>query len=236
MNVNDEWIDGDTDGGFDNPDPWMHLSGTIAGDWSWEYRHDADGVNGTWANASWNWSDGWDFTMGTFNLHQSRGTQISAVNQMEIGHNRDANLGNGLSLAGTRADDSRFWAEFTNSNDGTGTTNDGEYNTNLRYEYMAEGNWGQFDAFTSAEGGAAGTLIGVGYYTLGNNDDAGVGTDGDAWWNVDVQMQFGGYGLYASYTDFSDDSGAQQVTRKQQTSWVATTSTAIGKFMLHTVM
>jgi len=24
----------DTDGGFDNPDPWMHLSGTIAGDYS----------------------------------------------------------------------------------------------------------------------------------------------------------------------------------------------------------
>jgi len=125
---------------------------------------------------------------------------------MEIGHNPGATVGNGVSLAYT-ADDSRFWVEWTNSSNGVGTDNDGDYNTNLRYEYMAEGNWGQFDAFTSAQDGAAGTLIGVGYYTL-SNDNTGDATDGDATWNVDVQMQFDGYGLYASYTDFSDDSGS----------------------------
>jgi len=191
----------DTDGGFDAPVEWWNFSGTIAGDWSYDVRHTGD-VNTTWANGSWNMADGWDLTMGSFNLHQSRGTQISAVNQMEIGHNRNATVGNGLSIAYT-ADDSRFWAEWTNSANGVGTNNDGDYNTNLRYEYMAEGNWGQFDGFTSAEGGAAGTLIGVGYWTLSNTG----ATDGDSWWNVDVQMQFGGYGLYASYTDMSDDDG-----------------------------
>ena len=196
---------GDTDGGFDAPDPWMHLSGTIAGDWSWDWRSDPSSTDGTgWANATWNWSDGWDVTMGSFNLHESRSTQISAVNQMLIGHNRNANVENGISVAGSW-DDARLWVEFTNGG-GTGTANDGDYNTNFRYEYMAEGNWGQFDGFTSADGGAAGTLIGVGYRTLANSVVGG--TDGDAWWNVDVQMQFGGYGLYASYTDFSDDSNS----------------------------
>jgi hypothetical protein len=77
---------------------------------------------------------------------------------------------------------------------------------NLRGEYMAEGNWGQFDQFTSAEGGAAGTLIGFGYNTVSNND--GNNTDGDATWQIDVQMQFGGYAIYAGYSDFSDDDGA----------------------------
>ena len=185
----------------------MHLSGTIAGDWSWDWRSDPSSTDGTgWANATWNWSDGWDVTMGTFNLHENRRTQISAVNQMLIGHNRNSNVENGISVAGSW-DDTRLWVEFTNGGAGApGTGNDGDYNTNFRYEYMAEGNWGQFDGFTSADGGAAGTLIGVGYRTLANSVVGG--TDGDAWWNVDVQMQFGGYGLYASYTDFSDDSNS----------------------------
>jgi hypothetical protein len=50
-----------------------------------------------------------------------------------------------------------------------------------------------------------------GYYTLSNDNvqadplvDAPA-NDGDAWWNLDVQMQFGGYAIYVGYTDFSDD-------------------------------
>jgi len=193
---------GDTDGGFDTPDEWIHLSGTVAGDWSYDIRHDADNANGTWANASWNLSDGWDLTMGSFILHQNRQSQISNVNQMLIGHDRGADpASNGLSLAYT-GDDMRVWAEWTNGGAGApGTANDGNYNMNLRGEYLAEGNWGQFDQWTSADGGAAGTLVGFGYNTL-SNDGA---TDGDATWNLDVQMQFGGYAIYVGYTDFSDD-------------------------------
>jgi hypothetical protein len=210
----------DTDGGFNAPDTWIHLSGTIAGDFSYNIRHDGDTPNGEWANVSWNLSDGWDLTMGSFNLHQHRSSQISAVNQMLVGHDRNAQLGNGLSVAYT-GDDMRFWAEMTNSHNGEGTDNDGDYNTNLRFEYMAEGNWGQFDQWTSADGGAAGTLIGFGYRTLSNDNveaadfvgdediDRVDATDGDAWWNLDIQMQFGGYAIYVGYTDFSDDtSGA----------------------------
>ena len=222
--VDNEATGSDTDGGFNTPVSWMNFSGTIAGDWSWDARYNwgnADtqninvDVNGDvvsasnsdndlqWANATMNLSDGWDLTMGSFRLHQDRRSQIDDQYQMEIGHNPGATVANGLSL-GYSGDDLRFWAEMTNGANGTGTLNDGDYNLNFRAEYMAEGNWGQFDQFTSAEGGAAGTLIGVGYWTLSNTG----ATDGDAWWNVDVQMQFGGYGLYASYTDFSDDSNS----------------------------
>ena len=204
----------DTDGGFDAPQSWMNYSGTVAGDWSFDIRHDWDNAAGgsdlDWANASWDLGDGWDLTMGSFRLHQNRRTQIDDQYQMAIGHNPGATVENGLSL-GYSGDDMRFWAEMTNGANGTGTANDGDYNTNLRFEYMAEGNWGQFDQFTSAEDGAAGTLIGFGYNVLGNSvtgtntpDDD---TDGDATWNVDVQMQFGGYAIYVGYTDFSDDDG-----------------------------
>ena len=192
----------DTDGGFDAPDPWIHLSGTVAGDFSYDIRHDngtnADG-NGTWANGSWNLNDSWTLTMGTFHQHQNRRTQISNVNQMLIGHSRGSAPVNGIGL-GWSGDDMRFWAEASNGN-ANGTTNDGDYDMNLRFEYMAEGNWGQFDQWTSADGGAAGTLIGFGYFNESNT----TGTDGDATWNIDCQMQFGGYGVYLGYTDFSDD-------------------------------
>jgi len=209
---NDNEVTGvDTDGGFDDPDVWIHLSGAIAGDWSYDIRHDSNGgdpnnrtSDNNWSNVTWNLSDGWDLTMGSFNLHQDRGTQISEVNQMLIGHNGGATVANGLSLAYT-GDDMRFWADWTNSANGTGSANDGDYNMNLRGEYMAEGNWGQFDQFTSAEGGAAGTLIGFGYNTVSNND--GNGTDGDATWQIDVQMQFGGYAIYVGYSDFAADDG-----------------------------
>ena len=199
----------DDDGGFDAADPWMHFSGTVAGDFSYDMRFagDADDANGDWANVSWALNDDWSLTMGEFNLHQGRRSQISAVNQMEIGYDRMATLGDGLGLSYT-GDQMRFWAEMTNSDNtdtATSTGNNGDYNTNLRFEYLAEGNWGQFDQWTSADGGAAGTLVGFTYYTLSN--DGVTGSDGDAWWSIDCQMQFGGYGVYAAYTDFSDDNG-----------------------------
>ena len=204
-NSNDNEVTGvDTDGGFAAPVTWLHFSGTIAGDWSYDWRYEDDnGADGEWQNVTWNLSDGWDLTMGSFNLHQDRGTQISEVNQMLIGHDGGSTVANGLSLAYT-GDDMRFWADWTNSSNGVGSANDGDYNMNLRGEYMAEGNWGQFDQFTSAEGGAAGTLIGFGYNTVSNSGNV---TDGDATWQIDVQMQFGGYAIYIGYEDFSADDG-----------------------------
>jgi len=197
----------DTDGGFEAPSSWMNWSGTIAGDFTYDIRHDwDDDGDQEWANVGWDLSDGWGLTMGSFRLHQGRVSQIDDQNQMEIGHNPGATLANGLALD-YAGDDLRFWVEMANG-DGTGTANDGEYDMNLRAEYMVEGNWGQFDQFTSADGGAAGTLIGLTYYTLGS---AGA-DDGDTWWNLDCQMQFGGYGIYVAYTDFSDDSDGDNDT------------------------
>ena len=196
---------GDTDGGFSTPTSWMNWSGTIAGDWSWDVRHDWDDGGLDWANASWNVGDGWDLTIGQFRLHTSRTAQIDDWAQMQldgrdIDGDDDANP-NGLSLAYS-GDDMRFWGEWTNGGV-DGSANDGEYNTNIRFEYMSEGNWGQFDQFTSAEGGAAGTLHGFTYNSVGS---AGP-TDGDTTWGIDVQMQFGGSSLYVAYSDFSDDVG-----------------------------
>ena len=48
-------------------------------------------------------------------------------------------------------------------------TNNSGYTWNARVEYLVEGNWSQFDAFTSPDGGAAGTFVGFSY--SGNSDD-----------------------------------------------------------------
>ena len=40
----------------------------------------------------------------------------------------------------------------------TYTTNDNSHSWNVRGEILLEGNWGQFDQFTSVEGNTAGTL------------------------------------------------------------------------------
>jgi hypothetical protein len=203
--VDDEVAGTDTDGGFNTPTNWMNFSGTVGGDWGYDVRYNWDdtGSDISWANGSWDLGDGWGLTMGSFRLHTSRTAMIDDQDQLQLDGN-DATVGNGISL-GYGGDDLRFWADITNSNNGVGSANDGDYNTNFRFEYLAEGNWGQFGEFTSAEGGAAGTLVGLSYGSLSNNG-GGLDTDGDTTWVIDVQMQFGGSNLYVAYTDFSDDS------------------------------
>jgi len=91
----------------------------------------------------------------------------------------------------------RAWLQVFN-NSGDGAANDSQYNWNARVEYMVEGNWGQFDQFTSPDGGAAGTLLGFSYMKVSSDNDV---LDGNSLWTLDGQMQFGGSNLYFAYTE-----------------------------------
>jgi hypothetical protein len=198
-NVDDE--DADTDGwGFDAVNSWMNFSGTIAGDYSYNVRYNWDDSTTEWANASFGIADGWNLTMGTQKVASSRIALIDDQNQLGI-NDEVYEVENGATL-GYAGDDMRAWLQIFN-NDGDGAGNDSQYDFNGRLEYMVEGNWGQFDQFTSADGGAAGTLLGFSYMTT-NSDGA---TDGDSTWTLDGQMQFGGSNLYFAYTEDSDDDG-----------------------------
>ena len=207
-----------TDGwGFNNPNSWMNFSGTIAGDYSYDVRYNWDTATTEWANGSFDLGDGWGMTMGTFKVATNREDmiddqyQLNLLNQVTgtaIADARAYTVGNGIQL-GYSGDEMRFWASLTNLAAGGPVANDSQNNVNLRLEYMVEGTWSQFDQFTSANGGASGTLIGVSYNTVSANAVAGPNndTDGDNTLTIDAQLQFGGSNLYVSYSDFSDDDG-----------------------------
>jgi hypothetical protein len=209
----DDADDDDQGWGFDTGTTWMNFSGTIAGDYSYDVRYNWAGTaidaagdevatgNLEWANASFAVGDGWGFTMGTQKAATARISLIDDQNQLGI-NDEDYVVGNGVTLDYT-GDQMRAWIQLVNAGLDGGANNDSQYAWNVRAEYMVEGNWGQFDQFTSADGGEAGTLIGFSYGAV-NSDGA---TDGDSNWTIDAQMQFGGSNLYVAYNESSDDDG-----------------------------
>jgi hypothetical protein len=211
---------GNTEWGFDNARSWVHFSGTIAGDYSYDIRHDLNNATnngGSWENGSMNLSDDWALTMGSMKMATSREALIGDQNQLALDRNTAFTVGQGAQLAYT-GDDLRVMMQLFNNTDATVSaapaSNNSSYSANIRAEFMVEGSgWGQFDEFTSADGGAVGTLIGLSYNTNDNGDSVpnpGVinNTDGMDTWNIDAQMQFGGSNLYVSYNSFSDSNTA----------------------------
>jgi len=207
--------------GFTNDRSWLHFGGTIAGDYGYDIRHNlASGDNDTgadWANGSMSVGDGWDLTMGTFKMATSREALIGDAHQMGLDRANAYGVGQGASL-GYSSDDMGFHLQVVNNVGGTPVNNDSSYTYLMRFEYLASGSWGQFDEFTSGEGGAAGTLVGFSYWANDTGNGAGgAGTNSDqTTWNLDVQMQWGGSALYVSYMDFSDDNAAATDTTETQ--------------------
>ena len=200
-NVDDETVDYDG-WGFDAGNSWMNFSGTIAGDYSYNVRYNWDDSSlELGANASFAVGDGWGLTMGTQKLATARISLIDDQNQLGI-NDEDYVVGNGVTLDYT-GDQMRAWIQLVNAGLDGGANNDSQYAWNIRAEYMVEGNWGQFDQFTSADGGAVGTLIGFSYASIDSNG----GDDGDSEWTIDAQMQFGGSNLYVAYNEESPDAG-----------------------------
>ena len=222
------WTNVDNDGlpdetwGFTNDRSWLNFSGTIAGDYGYDVRHDLNtaGNNlGDWANGSMNMGDGWDLTMGTFKMATSREALIDDAHQMALDRRANGfgglaggaqtayNVGQGVELDYS-SDDLGVTLQVVNNAGGTPANNNSSYSYTARVEYLASGSWGQFDQFHSAEGGAAGTLVGFSYSGNDNGNAAAGGNSDQSTWNIDVQMQWGGSGLYVSYTDGSDGNNA----------------------------
>ena len=217
---------------FANNRTWVNLSGTIAGDFSYDIRHNltpaavtvaagppitaTSGNNNDWANGSMNLSDDWSITAGSKQVASSREAMIGDQNQLTLDRGllvqgQARFIGQGVQLA-YAGDDLRFMGQlFNNLTNGLTVTaptvagNNSAYTMNLRGEFMIEGSgWSQFDTFTSADGGASGTLIGMSYVSNSDGDNTANTTDGVSQWLIDAQMQFGGSNLYVSYADFSD--------------------------------
>jgi len=152
-----------------------------------------------WANLSFAIADGWGLTMGTQKVATSRQALID--DQYQLGIDDEVySVGNGVTLDYT-SDQIRAWIQLFNAGLDGAVNNDSSYSWNARAEYMLEGNWSQFDEFTSADGGGAGTLLGFTYTSIDSNGD----DDGDTEWTLDAQMQFGGSNLYVAYSEDSPD-------------------------------
>jgi len=194
---------GDDQWGFSNNRSWLHFSGTIAGDYGFDVRHNLDSDGEEWANGSLSLSDGWGLTMGTFKMATSREALIGQQNQMGL-DNGVYTTGQGISVSNS-GDDMGMTFQLVN-NDGTdeGHENDSSYTWNVRVEMLVDGTWGQFDQFRSAAGGAAGTLVGLSYMGHDEGDGTGGTSEDSNTWNLDAQMQFGGSAFYVSYNDEDD--------------------------------
>jgi len=215
-NVDDEAA-GTNQWGFSDGRTWLNFSGTIAGDYGYDVRHDLEDSANDYSNANWDMGNGWNMTMGSFRRNDSRESMIGDGNQMGTDRaSGDPTVVQGVRWANT-SDDMRTTISLSNDQGDDGAANESAYNYNVRVEYLAEGSWGQFDEFTCADGSAAGTLVGFSYRA----GDEGDGTDpdqADTVWNLDVQMQMGGSGLYVSYNDNEDDSAGTS-TNSTQIMW-----------------
>ena len=193
--------------GFTNERSWMNFSGTIAGDYGYDVRHDLNtGVNnnGDWANGSLTIGDGWDLTMGSFKMADSREAIIGDAHQMALDRATAYRVGTGAQLDYSSDDLGVTIQLINNASNAGAAANNSSYSYTARVEYLASGSWGQFDQFHSGDGGAAGTLVGFSYSGNDNGNAAAGGTSDQNTWTLDVQMQWGGSALYVAYTDFSD--------------------------------
>jgi hypothetical protein len=200
---NSEW-------GFETHTALLNFSGSIAGDYGYNIRHHVggDGTGDDWAYGTIDLEDGWSLSAGNMKVAMSREWLINEEFQQAVARSyRGGDWGNSDGIALNYAgDDMRLTGQFMNHNADSGDSydwNDSSYKLVGRLEWMFSGNWSQFDQFTSENGAASGTLLGVSLMREDNGND--VPNSNNTWINVDLQMEFGGSNLYAAYSHGDED-------------------------------
>jgi len=217
--------------GFETARAAMDFSGTIAGDYSYAMRLNwtnttiANNPSATdhiaWAYGGWELQDGWTLSAGRMKAHTTREWIINAEDQMAIERSITSGAsgalgGGGVTTTGITMtgvaidyaqDDFRVHGAYGNgltepAPNAAYTANDNSHMWNVRGELLLEGNWGQFDQFTSPEGNTNGTLLGVAYWDTSLGDTV-PNTASQSGWVFDGQMQWDGSNLYASYSNIS---------------------------------
>ena len=164
----------------------------------------------------------WNVRFGQFKLPFSREELISSARQLAVERslvNESLNLGrsqgielayadeaNRLSIAFSDAGQDQvggFNLVGTNAQNTPALAEDTEFAITTRYEYLAAGNWGQFDDFTSPVDEEFGLLLGVGAHYQQDEFTGGFsfGRNEERWfaWTFDVSAEWGGANAFASF-------------------------------------
>ncbi len=212
--------------GFETTRAKFMLSGHVVNP-DWTYRVDADlGSNNRGAinREAWigyNYGDGWSVRMGQMKSNFNREDYVEAHHQLAIERSelayaftpgyvdgiRVGNKGEQFSFAATISDGAR-----TGGSAAMGY--DTDFALTSRIEFLAMGNWEQFEDFTSPQGSEQGLMIGVSIHRERAETGLPLGggvTDNElTLFNFDVSWEGDGFNVFFAvmFSDFDNNAAA----------------------------
>lgn len=210
--------------GFETTRAKFMLSGHIVNP-DWFYRIDADlGSNNRGpignqnAYIGYNYGDGWKVIMGQMKAPLLREELVEASHQLAV-ERSDVNYAftggyvDGIALM-NEGDQFRFTVAVTDGarTGGTAATaGDTEFAFTGRVEYLVQGNWGQFEDFTSPQGSEQGLMIGAAIHAQKTESGlAGFNDNELTIFTVDVSWEGDGFNAFFAFilSDFDNNTAA----------------------------
>lgn len=208
--------------GFENTRTKFILTGHVVNpDWTYRIDHNIGANGGTGDRAGttnayigYDYGDGWKVTLGTMKAPLLREELVEAQHQLaversEVNYAFTGGYVDGIALS-NEGDEFRFTVALTDgarSGQTLATATDTEFSFTGRVEYLVQGNWGQFEDFTSPQGSEQGVMIGAaihfetaesGLPLVGNG--GAVTTDTDITiFTIDVSWEGDGFNAYFAY-------------------------------------
>jgi hypothetical protein len=224
---NQDDADGLSDGsdesisGFENTRTKFIMQGhVVSPDWFFRVDHDVSNGYGrggtTNAFLGYDYGNGWKVKMGSMKAPFLREELVESQNQLAV-ERSTLNYGftggyvDGLAFS-QEADQYRFTFAYTDGA-GSGQSTWGTYDTEWaftgRFEYLASGNWNQFEDFTSPQGSEQAMMFGVAIHY--QQDEFGTGPGGaeveTLAFTLDASIEGDGWNVYGAYmsADMDDD-------------------------------
>ncbi|MCH7546676.1 MAG: hypothetical protein IID30_09785 [Planctomycetes bacterium] len=198
--------------GFETSRAKFMLSGHVVNP-EWTYRIDADlGSNNRGpignqnAYLSYNYGDGWKVTMGQMKAPFLREELVEAQHQLAV-ERSVLNYGfttgyvDGITVS-NEGEQFRFTAGISDGANGAGATAmtpDTEFAFTGRVEYLAMGNWGQFEDFTSPQGSEQGLMIGAALHYQTAENGAGLADNDYILFTFDVSWEGDGFNAFFAF-------------------------------------
>jgi hypothetical protein len=163
-------------------------------------------------------NDQFSVTAGQFKDPFLRETMVSSTRQLAVDRSIvDRAFTNdrvqGVMVTWKAGDAFKVYGTFTDgarSEDTTWETYDNETGAaTLRAEWMAAGNWDQFEDFTSWQGDPFGFLLGAAFHYEKDEFGTTAGPEVETWeFTVDASVEFGGANLYGAFIYQNSDADA----------------------------